>query len=51
MKPHQLVFAVLMIQTLFALVWFKFGLAPFYIWVCGCVVADVVSGIVWSENK
>ena len=51
MKPYQLVFAVLMIQTLFALVWFKFGLAPFFIWICGCAIADVVSGIVWSENK
>ena len=51
MKPYQLVFAVLMIQTLFALVWFKFGLVPFCIWICGCAIADVVSGIVWSENK
>lgn len=47
MKPHQFVFAVLMIQTFFSIVWFEFGLAPFYIWVCGCVIADVVGGLVW----
>lgn len=51
MKAYQLVFAVLMIQTLFSIVWFKFGLAPFYIWVCGCVIADVIAGLVWGSHK
>lgn len=51
MRPYQVVFVVLMVQTLFALVWFKFGLAPFYIWICGCILADVITGLVWGSHK
>lgn len=51
MKPHEIVFVVLMVQTLLAMAWFKFGLVPLAIWVVGCLITDIISAIVWSENK
>lgn len=51
MKPHVIVFTVLMLQTFLAIGWFKLSADAFGIWIIGCIVADIFTWTTWSDHK